>query len=309
LSNQVLITQKLLDSCENSIFQKFSATRLYEQKDPAAFLLANGKFFNAIAGSAVDAPLMDKLPSLKLIANFGVGYDAIDVRGARARNISVTNTPDVLNDAMAEMAIGMMIALSRKIISADSFVRKGKWVDGNFPLQSELKGKTAAIVGLGRIGKEIALLCRALKMEIIYFGRNRQSAQPYEYFADLVEMSRKADWLIIATPGGEETRGLINTDVLDALGEDGFLVNIARGSIVDEAALVKKLLAAELAGAALDVFASEPKVPLALFGLDNVVLSPHQGSATKETRFAMGQLLVTNLEAFFDKKPLLTPLY
>ncbi len=306
MPNQVLITQKMLKSCENEICEKFDATRLYEQKNPERFLLDNGKEFRAIAGYGVDEALMDKLPNLKMISNFGVGYDGIDIKTAAKRSIAVSNTPDVLNDAMAEITIGLMICLSRKIIPADQFVRTGKWVAGNFPLQSELKGKTAGIVGLGRIGKEIALRCKAMKMQVIYFGRKNQKNQPYQYFDDLLEMAKNCDWLIVATPGGKETNSLVDENVLNALGKTGFLINIARGSVVDEVSLVKKLKHGELAGAALDVFGDEPNVPPALFKMDNVLLSPHQGSATRQTRKAMGQLLVANLEAFFASKPLLT---
>ena len=306
LPHKVLITQKLLKSCEDTIFEKFNAARLYEQKDPESFLQHNGNKFTAIAGYEVDAPLMDKLPNLEIIANFGVGYDGIDIKAAAKRSIAVCNTPDVLNDAMAEMTIGLMIALSRKIIPADNFVRSGEWIIKNFPLQSELKGKTAGIVGLGRIGKEIALRCKSMKMQVVYFGRTHQKDQPYEYFADLVSMAKNCDWLIVATPGGKETRNLVNEHILSALGKTGFLVNIARGSVVDEASLVKKLLQGELAGAALDVFENEPNVPPALFKLENVIRAPHQGSATRQTRNAMGELVVANLEAFFAGKPLLT---
>jgi len=305
LPNQVLITQKLLRSCENEIFEKFDATRLYEQKDPEGFLRDNGNKFRTIAGYVVDEALMDKMPNLKMIANFGVGYDGIDIKTATRRSIAVSNTPNVLNDAMAEITIGLMICLSRKIIPADRFVREGKWVSKNFPLQSEIKGKVAGIVGLGRIGKEIALRCEAMKMQVVYFGRTDQN-QPYQYFDDLVKMAKNCDWLIVATPGGKETNNLVDAGVLDALGKSGFLVNIARGSVVDETSLVKKLQQGELAGAALDVFDDEPNVPPVLFEMDNVILSPHQGSATRQTRNAMGQLLVANLEAFFADKPLLT---
>ncbi|MCF6326446.1 MAG: 2-hydroxyacid dehydrogenase [Devosiaceae bacterium] len=307
MPDKVLITQKLLKSCENQIYEKFDATRLYEQKDPTEFLRDNGNKFTAIAGYGVDASLIGKMPNLKMIANFGVGYDGIDINTAAKRSIAVSNTPDVLNDAMAEITIGLMIALSRKIIPADQFVRQGKWKAGNFPLQSELKGKVAGIVGLGRIGKEIALRCTAMKMQVIYFGRTDQKDQPYQYFEDLMKMAEICDWLIVATPGGKKTNKLVDADVLDALGKSGFLINIARGSVVDEISLVEKLKQGELAGAGLDVFDDEPNVPPALFEMDNVILSPHQGSATRQTRNAMGQLLVANLEAFFAGKPLLTP--
>lgn len=307
ISGEVLITNKLLKSCEDAIFERYTAHRLYEQKDHHAFFKAHCADIRAVAGSYVTAELMDSLPNLEMISNFGVGYDSIDINAAKARKIRVTNTPDVLNDAMAELTIGLMIALARKIPQADQFVREGKWASGNFPLQSELTGKTVGILGLGRIGKEIASRCLAMKMRVVYHARNRQTTSPYVYYDNLVEMARDADWLVVITPGGPGTERIVNREVLSALGSSGMLVNMARGSVVDEPVLVEMLSEGELGGAALDVFEHEPKVPHVLLGLDNVVLSPHQGSATRQTRHAMGALVVANLDAHFAGEPLLTP--
>jgi lactate dehydrogenase-like 2-hydroxyacid dehydrogenase len=305
--DHVLITQKLLKSCEDAIVENFSAVRLYDQPDKAAFLAANGAKFRAIAGGGVDAALMDRLPGLAMISNFGVGYDNIDIAAARARNIRVTNTPNVLNDAMAELTIGLMVALARRIPGADRHVRDGKWPKAAYPLQAELTGKTVGILGLGRIGQEIALRCLAMKMRVVYHSRHKRPNTPYVYYDKLADMARDADWLVVITPGGTATEKLVDRAVLDALGPRGYLVSMARGSVVDEKVLVEKLTKGEIAGAALDVFEDEPDVPEALFGLDNVVLSPHQGSATHQTRYAMGALVVANLEAFFNGGPLLTP--
>jgi lactate dehydrogenase-like 2-hydroxyacid dehydrogenase len=249
---------------------------------------------------------MDKLPKLEIVANFGVGYDTIDTKAAKERNIRVTNTPNVLNDAMAEIAIGLMISLARRLPQADQFVREGKWSAGSFPLQSELNGKTLGILGLGRIGKEIAVRAQAMKMRVVYHNRNRQPLEPYIYYSNLVDMARDVDWLLIVAPGGKSTDGLVSREVLEALGTEGFLVNVGRGTIVDEKALVELLQSGGLKGAALDVFEKEPAVPEALFGLDNVVLSPHQGSATRQTRDQMGALVVANLEAHFAGEPLIS---
>ncbi len=304
MPDKVLITQRLLKSCEEEILEKFTAVRLYRQDDPEVFLRNHGHEFRAIAGYVADEPLMEMLPNLEMIANFGVGHDGIDLDAARKRSISVTNTPGVLDDAMAEITIGLMIALSRSLLPADRFVRAGKWTKGNYPLQTELKGKKVGIAGLGRIGKEIARRCIAMKMQVAYFGRTRQKDQPYRYYDDPVKMAADCDWLVVATPGGRQTMGLIDDAVLAALGRNGFLVNVARGSVVDEESLVKRLLNGQIAGAALDVFQDEPHVPEELFELENVILSPHQGSATRTTRNAMGRLLVANLEAFFAGRPL-----
>jgi len=199
-----------------------------------------------------------------------------------------------------------MVSLARRLPQADQYVRAGKWPEAGFPLQSELTGKTVGIVGLGRIGKEIAARCLAMKMRVVYFGRNKQLNQPYIYYNTLTDMARDADWLVVITPGGAGTNKLINREVLDALGPDGYLVNMARGTVVDEPVLVDYLKSGKIAGAALDVFEAEPKIPAELFDLDNVVLSPHQGSATHQTRYAMGALVVANLAAHFAGEPLLT---
>ena len=305
---QVLMTQPLLQSCVDGLEERFRVHRLYEQKDRTAFLQAHGENIRALAGHAADAKLMDALPNLEIIANFGVGYDNIDTDAAKARNIRVTNTPDVLNDAMGEITIGLMISLARKIPQAERYLRAGKWAkEGVFGLQSELNGKTVGIVGLGSVGKEIATRCQAMKMRVVYHGRNRQRNVPYVYYDNLKEMARDVDWLVVIVPGGEGTKNLVDRDVLMALGPNGMLVNVARGSVVDEPVLIEMLQQNRIGGAALDVFADEPNVPEALIELDNVVLSPHQGSATHQTRYEMGALVVANLEAHFAGNPLLTP--
>ncbi|MEO1276951.1 MAG: 2-hydroxyacid dehydrogenase, partial [Pseudomonadota bacterium] len=220
----------------------------------------------------------------------------------------VSNTPDVLNDAMAEITLGLIVALCRRIPQADAYVRAGRWAsEGGFGLTGELTGKRLGILGLGRIGKEIARRAQAFKMEVVYHGRSRQADQPFPYYASLEEMARDVDWLVVIAPGTAETKGIVSRQVLEALGPEGHLVNVARGGLVDQEALVEMLASKAIAGAALDVFADEPQVPEALWSLDNVVLSPHQGSATTKTRTAMGDLVVRNLAAHFAGDPLLTP--
>lgn len=304
---EVLITNKLLQSCEDAIDERYNAHRLYLAEDKAAFLKEIGPRIRAAAGGGGSKELMDALPNLELISNFGVGYDSINTDEARKRNIRVTNTPNVLNDAMAEITIGLMISLARRIPQADQHVRAGKWPKGGFPLQSELTGKTVGIVGLGRIGKEIADRCIAMKMRVVYFGRRQQANLPFIYYDNLTEMARDTDWLVVITPGGAGTNKIVNREVLEALGSDGYVVNVARGTVIDEPVMVEMLQNGKLGGAALDVFEKEPQMPEALFALDNVVLSPHQGSATHQTRYAMGALVVANLDAHFAGEPLLTP--
>jgi lactate dehydrogenase-like 2-hydroxyacid dehydrogenase len=306
MPEEILQTHKLLDRCERSLAERFTVHKLHEAADKEALIRDIAPRIRAIAGGSVDAALMDKLPRLELIANFGVGYDSIDTKAARERKIRVTNTPNVLNDAMAEITIGLMVALARRIPQADQFVRQGKWLNGNFPLLTELNGKTVGILGLGRIGKEVAARAQAMKMRVVYHGRNRQPNEPFIYYDSLVDMARDADWLVLIAPGGKSTEKIVNREVLTALGPEGFLVNVGRGTLVDEPVLVEMLQSGGIAGAALDVFEKEPSVPEALFALDNVVLSPHQGSATHQTRNKMGDLVVANLDAHFAGEPLLS---
>ncbi len=300
----ILQTHKLLASCETALAAHYTVHKLHEAADKDALLGAIADKVRAIAGGNVGPELMDKLPKLEIIANFGVGYDSIDTKAARQRNVRVTNTPNVLNDAMAEITIGLMIALARKLPQADQYVRQGKWTGGTFPLQVELNGKTLGILGLGRIGKEIAARAQAMKMRVVYHGRHRQTDEPFIFYDDLTDMARDVDWLLAIAPGGKATEKLVSRQVLEALGPEGYLVSMGRGTSIDEAALIELLTTRQLGGAALDVFENEPLVPEALFGLDNVVLSPHQGSATHQTRNKMGALVVANLEAHFAGEPL-----
>lgn len=303
---EILQTHKLLDSCEAALAAQFTVHKLHEAADRDALVSDLRDRVRAIAGGAVDAALMDKLPKLEIIANFGVGYDSIDTKAARTRNIRVTNTPNVLNDAVAELAIGLMIALARRIPQADQFVRRGKWPGGNFPLLTELNGRTVGILGLGRIGKEIAIRAQAMKMRVVYHGRHRQTDEPFIFYDSLLDMARDADWLVVIAPGGKGTDKIVSREVLAALGPEGAIVNMARGTLIDEAAMLDLLQSKQLGGAALDVFEKEPQMNSAFYTLDNVVLSPHQGSATLQTRTKMGDLVVKNLAAHFAGEPLLS---
>lgn len=303
----VLVTGALPQSCRDSLEEKFEVHDYKAAADKPALLAEVGEKIRAIAGGGVNRHLVAALPNLEIIANFGVGYDSVDTAAARARNIRVTNTPDVLDDAVAELTVGLMLALSRRIVAADKYVRAGDWkAKGNYPFTTELSGRTIGIAGLGRIGKEIARRAQGLKMRVLYFGRHRQPKEPYVYYDDLAAMARDCDWLVMMTPGGKSTEGIVNRKVLEALGPEGYFLNMSRGSVVDQDVLVDMLVNGKLAGAALDVFASEPNVPEALFGLDNVVLSPHHASGTYETRKAMGDLLIANIEAQIAGEPLLT---
>jgi len=303
---EILQTGPLLKSCEAALAAHYTVHRLWEAKDHDALLGEVAGRVRGVAAGPADAALIGRLPKLEIISSFGVGYDKIDTAAARARNIRVTNTPNVLNDAVAEITIGLMTALARRIPQADRFVRQGGWKSGAFPLQVELNGKTLGILGLGRIGKEIALRAQAMRMRVVYHGRHRQADEPFPYYADLTQMARDVDWLVAMAPGGKATEKLVSRQVLEALGPEGYLVSMGRGTSIDEAAMIELLQGGGLGGAALDVFVDEPNVPEALFGLDNVVLSPHQGSATRQTRDKMGAMVVANLDAWFAGEPLLS---
>lgn len=298
------MTKPLARSCMAELERLFDVRTIVDAADPDAVLAESARSIRAIAGGKVSAAMMEKLPQLEIIANEGVGVDTTDVTAAKARGIVVTNTPGVLNVAVAELAVGLMLALARTLPEADRFVRDGKWHHGMFPLRSQLHGKTLGIVGLGRIGKEIARRMESFGMTVVYFGRSEQVDQPYSYFADLVEMAKASDWLVVVAPGGKATDGLVSRAVIDALGPRGRLVNVARGSLVDQPALVEALTAGRLGGAALDVFEKEPGVPAALLAMNTVVVTPHMGSRTEEAREAMGRLVIDNLVAHFEGQPL-----
>jgi lactate dehydrogenase-like 2-hydroxyacid dehydrogenase len=254
----------------------------------------------------VPAALVERLPKLEIIATNGVGYDLIPLDLAARRGIVVANTPDVLNAAVAELCVGALLSLLRQLPQADRYVREGRWAGANFPLATSLAGKQVGIVGLGRIGKDIARRLEPFGVALAYHGRTDQHLA-WRFEADLAALARDADILIVAAPGGRETARMIDARVLDALGPQAYLVNVARGSLVDQEALLAALKDKRIAGAALDVFDGEPDIDARLFGLDNVLLTPHIGSATRETRAAMAQLMLDNLRSWFGSGRALTP--
>jgi lactate dehydrogenase-like 2-hydroxyacid dehydrogenase len=251
---------------------------------------------------------MAALPHLGAVVNFGVGYDTTDVDAAAARNVVVSNTPDVLTDCVADTAVGLVIDVMRQFSASDRYVRAGRWpVEGNYPLTRQVSNKRVGIIGLGRIGSAIAARLKAFGCVISYHNRRQIGGSPYRYVGSRVELARDVDVLIVAAAGGDGTRKLVSGEVIEALGADGYLVNIARGSVVDEDALVDALVGGRLAGAGLDVFENEPVVPKALLELDNVVVLPHVASGTIETRAAMEDLTLRNLDSFLKSGQLLTP--
>ena len=293
-----------------SMEREFTVHKLWQAKDPAALIKEVAGRVRAIQSSVAkgpDAKMMDALPKVEIISHFGVGVDSVDVAAAKKRGLIVTNTPEVLNECVADLAMGLTVATLRRLSLGDRFVRAGSWLKGPLPLAQKVGGKTMGILGYGRIGKAIAKRAEAFGMHIVYHGRKPQPEVAHKYYSSLVEMARDCDVLMVICPGGAATRHIVNTEVLEALGIKGTLINVARGSVVDEPALVKALAEGKLGAAGLDVFEHEPRVPEALFAMDQVVLQPHVASATHETRKAMGDLTVDNLRAHFAGKPVLTP--
>lgn len=289
----------------------FTVHRTTAHDDHAA-LSASARAVTLIAlmGHAeVNGSLMDHFPKLETIVNFGVGFDAINIPDATARGIKVTNTPDVLNDEVADLAVGMIIAQQRKFAQSEAYLRQGDWINkGAFPLTRSLAGKRVGVVGLGRIGREIADRLAAFKMQISYSSRApKDTPKGWGHFSDVEELARDSDFLVVALAGGPATRHMVSKDAIEALGPEGMLVNISRGSTVDEPAMIGALKSGALGAAALDVFENEPNIDPAFLELENVLLLPHVGSASVETRQAMGQLVLDNALAHFAGKPLLTP--
>jgi lactate dehydrogenase-like 2-hydroxyacid dehydrogenase len=295
-------TQEILE-------REFNVLKLYEAADRDAFLAKAAPSTRAIASFGpwgADAKLMDALPKLEIISHFGVGVDSIDLDAAKKRRVIVTNTPDVLNDCVADTAMSLVLNAMREFPQSEAHLRSGYWASrGIYPLTTSLGGKTLGILGLGRIGEAIAQRAAAFGMKIRYHNRNKK-AVPYQYDPDVVTLAKNSDVLMVATPGGAETAKIVNAQVLDALGPKGYLVNISRGSTIDEPVLLRYLKEKRIAGAGLDVFENEPNINPEFFALQNAVLYPHVGSATNETRYAMGMLQVENLRAHFAGKPVLT---
>jgi lactate dehydrogenase-like 2-hydroxyacid dehydrogenase len=307
----VLMTGPMLPLVAAELEKALTLHRLWEAPDRDAFLRDVGPRIRGIATSTGHGPtgaaLFDRLPNLELVSSFGVGYDNVDVEEAARRGIVVTNTPDVLNDEVADLAVGLLLATIRQIPQAERYLRQGKWLEKPYPLTATLRERKVGIVGLGRIGKAIARRVEAFGVEVHYHGRNRQPEVSYPYHSTVTALAEACDVLIVITPGGAGTKHLIDADVLRALGPNGVLINVARGSVVDEAALIEALRDGTILTAGLDVYADEPRVPQALIEMEHVVLLPHVASASVHTRNAMGQLVADNLTSWFAGRGPLTP--
>jgi hydroxypyruvate reductase len=308
----VLIIGALLPSLQEAVETHFDATRFWELPDQDTWLAQNGERIKAIVTSGAlgaSSEVIAKLPKLEAIFSFGVGYDSIAVDAARDRGIVVTNTPEVLDDCVADTAMALTLDVMRRYSEADRFLRAGQWPKGKFPLASKIGNKKIGIVGLGNIGEAIAKRATAFDMQVLYHNRKPKAGVAYQYYADLDAMITDCDVLVLAVPGGKSTEGLIDAKRLGLLGSKGFLVNIARGSVVDQAALIDALREGRIAGAGLDVYEDEPNVPQALIEMDNVVLLPHLASGTHETRQAMGDLVWSNIQGYYhNDRKVLTPI-
>jgi lactate dehydrogenase-like 2-hydroxyacid dehydrogenase len=310
MSVEILSVSNMYAPCLERLEREFTVHRLWAADDRDRLLADVAPRIRGVQTSGfhgLSAKLIDVLPKLEIVSSFGVGVDAIDFDATRRRGIIVTNTPDVLNDCVADLALGLMIAAARRIPQGDAFTRAGKWLQGTMPLAMKVSGKRLGILGLGRIGRTIAKRAAGFDMQIAYHSRRPVADAPYRYYDKLVDLARDSDFLVVIAPGGKDTFHIVDEAVMRALGTKGVLVNVARGSLVDEQALLKVLREGALGAAALDVFEDEPKVPEGFFALENVVLQPHVGSGTHETRRAMGDLTVDNLIAHFAGKPVLTP--
>ena len=305
----VLAVAKLHPFYRQALDSLYTVHDRTHETDPQAFAALAPRILG-VAGTGealVPAGLLRQLPQARVVSVFGVGYDGVDVAAAIEQGIPVTHTPGVLTDDVADLAMGLVLAVGRQIALADQFVRAGRWPEGPLPLGRKVSGARMGIVGMGRIGQAIAQRAQAFGMSIAYTSRSPKSDLPHPYFPDAASLASQSDFLVVITPGGAGTRHLINAQVLKALGPQGFLINVARGSVVDEQALIEALAQGTIAGAGLDVFADEPRVPSALWTMPQVVLTPHMASATAQTRQAMADLAFANMRAALEGQPLLTP--
>ena len=305
MSKDIMLVSSVPTFMMNDLQQEYVLHDHAHILDPEAFTKVTA-FVGFGSMAKVDRKLLAMFPNVKMISIFGVGYDGIDVAAAQERGIQVTHTPDVLTDDVADLAMGLILSIGRRIPQSDKFVRNSDWVSEPFTMTHKVTGTRLGVVGLGRIGQAIAKRAAAFDMTIAYTGRRAKTNAPFRYYPTASELAANSDYLVVAVPGGDDTKNMINAQVLKALGPKGIVINIARGSVVDQTALIQALKDKSIAGAGLDVFWDEPNIDPQFFKLQNVVLTPHNGSNTHETRRAMADLALANLKAFFDEQPLLT---
>jgi lactate dehydrogenase-like 2-hydroxyacid dehydrogenase len=307
---EILLIESMMPQLEAQLDAAYTVHRLAGAADRNGFIAQHAPAVRGIVtggGTGASNAIVDALPKLEIIAINGVGTDAVDLVHAKEKGIRVTNTPDVLTEDVADLGMALVLAASRQLVQGDRFVREGRWArKEGIPLAHKVSGKRLGILGMGRIGRAIGKRAEGFGMQIAYTDIKRFEDLPYQYVPDLLGLAKQSDILIIAASGGAQSRGIVNREVMDALGKDGLLVNVARGTVVDEPALVAALKERTLGGAGLDVFLDEPNVPPELLGMDHLVLQPHRASATVETRIAMGDLVLANLAAHFAGQKLKT---
>jgi lactate dehydrogenase-like 2-hydroxyacid dehydrogenase len=307
----VMMPSRGMGLVDDLVAEKLPLHRLWLEANPDAWLASQGPQLRALASNGhqfpVDASFMRRLPRLEIVASFGVGYEHIDAKWAGEHGVVVTHTPGVLDDEVADIAMALTVMAVRRLPQAERYLRAGEWLRAPFPLTASLRGRTMGILGLGRIGKAVAKRAQSFGLAIVYHGRSAQTDAPYPFYPSLIEMAKASDILVVAAPGGPATRRLVGAEVLRALGPDGVLINIARGTLVDEQALIEALRTDVILAAGLDVFENEPQMPAELVALDNAVLLPHVGSASVTTRRAMADCVVANLVAWSRGEPPLTP--
>jgi lactate dehydrogenase-like 2-hydroxyacid dehydrogenase len=302
----VLMTGAYPDWDMAALEKEYDIIKLWEQPDAVVRRAEEVRAVLTRGDLGTSKALVDSLPNLQFIGCFGVGTDAIDRSATVPRGIRIANTPDVLTEDVADIAFALMLAVARKVVAGDAFTRDGRWAKDNLELVTRVNGKRLGIIGLGRIGKAIARRGEAFNMPVSYFGRQQQADVSYTYFGDLCALAANSDFLVAIVPGGAATANLVNAETLKSLGPNGYFINVSRGSVVDEPALIEALHKKTIKAAGLDVFWNEPNIDPRFAGLENVVLHPHHGSGTVETRRAMGQLVRDNLAAFYAGRPLLT---
>jgi hydroxypyruvate reductase len=311
MSQTLVLMGPLLPSVMQNLESNYQVHRFWEAEDKGALLESVKTQCTGVVtdgGRGVEAAVLEKLPNVKMVGVFGVGVDAVDLGYCREHGIAVSNTPDVLSDDVADMAMALALAISRRLVLGDAYARAGRWpAEGAMPLTRRVMGKRAGIYGMGSIGNALAKRLDGFGMQISYCNRSERAGSAYQFVASLEELARNVDYLFVTASATPESIGAVNAQVLDALGSEGYLINVSRGTLVDEPVLIDYLQNNKIAGAGLDVFAKEPTIPEALFSLDNVVLQPHNASGTWETREAMGNLVLDNLAAHFSNNPLLTP--
>ena len=307
----ILVHGPVMPMIIEQLGKSFTVHKLWEAKDRDQLIAGLAPTLRAIVAGGghgrLDGAFMSQFPKLEMISSFGVGYDHIDAKWAGEHGITVANTPDVLTEEVADTTLGLLLSTVREMPQAERYLRAGKWVEKAYPLTATLRHRKAGILGLGRIGKAIARRLEAFGVSVAYYGRRQQSDVSYRYYSDLVEMARDIDILIVVVPGGPETKNIVDAKVLAALGPTGILINVARGSVVDEAALIKALKDKTIASAGLDVFVNEPQVPKELLAMEHIVLFPHLGSASHDARDGMGQRVVDNMTGWLEGKGPLSP--